>query len=118
MSLFSILLALHVFVTLAMIGFILLQKSGSDGFGLGSGSGTNFMSGRQSANFMTRGTAILATIFMANSLVLSVLASGSGETSILDRVSDQEATIESTLDNEGIIEAPVEPSAPSVPLAE
>jgi preprotein translocase subunit SecG len=117
MSLFNILLIVHVFVTLAMIGFILLQKSGSDGFGLGSGSGSNFMSGRQSANFMSRGTAILATVFMANSLLLSVLASGEGSSSIFDKV-DSAPAIESSVDSETIDAAPAEPEAPTVPLAE
>src|ERR1700709_983780 len=72
-----VLLVLHVFVTIALIGVVLIQRSEGGGLGLGGGQGMgNFMSGRGTANLLTRTTAILATGFFALSLVLSILYKG------------------------------------------
>jgi preprotein translocase subunit SecG len=88
----TVLLVVHVLVAIALIGIVLIQRSESDGFGLGSGSGMNFMSGRTAANLLTRTTAILATIFIINSLVLSILASNRTDTSLLKAIQEQEST--------------------------
>jgi preprotein translocase subunit SecG len=85
----SVLLIIHVFVTLALIGVVLIQRSEGGGLGIGSSQGMgSFMSGRGTANLLTRTTAILAAIFMALSLTLALLnrgTVGAGRTSILDR---------------------------------
>ncbi len=66
------LLVLHLIVTLILIGVVLLQK-GED---VSSGAGSNAMgmfSARGSKNFLSRITAILATFFFVNCLILAVL---------------------------------------------
>jgi preprotein translocase subunit SecG len=68
----SVLIIFHLFVVLAMIGVVLLQKS--EGGGLGIGSTGGFLSSRGTSNVLTRTTAILAMAFFATSLVLSILA--------------------------------------------
>ena len=90
-----ILLIIHVIIAAALIGVVLIQRSDTDGFGLGSGSGSNFMTGRATANLLTRTTAILAALFIANSLLLSVLAAHGGKGSIVDTITaeDQAAPI-------------------------
>jgi preprotein translocase subunit SecG len=88
----TVLLVVQVLVCAALIGIILIQRSETDGFGLGSGSGANLMSGRSQANFMTRATAILATIFILNSLVLSIMASHGGPASIVETIQEQESS--------------------------
>lgn len=87
----TVLLVVQVLVCTALIGIILIQRSETDGFGLGSGSGANLFSGRSQANFLTRATAVLATIFIINSLVLSIMASRGGPASIVDTIQEQEA---------------------------
>lgn len=70
----SVLLVIQVFVTVALIGIVLIQRSEGGGLGLGSSQGMgSFMTGRGTANLLTRATAILATLFMALSLVLALL---------------------------------------------
>jgi preprotein translocase subunit SecG len=100
----TILLVLHVLIAVALIGIVLIQRSDSDGFGLGSGSGANLLSGRAKANLLTRTTAILATLFIVNSLVLSVLASGSRETSLVETIAEQESATPSVpvADDKGV----------------
>jgi preprotein translocase subunit SecG len=70
----KVLLVLHVFVTLALIGVVLIQRSEGGGLGLGGGQGMgNFMTGRGTANLLTRTTAILGTAFFVLSLGLALL---------------------------------------------
>lgn len=95
----QVLLVIQVIIAVGLIGMVLIQRSESDGFGLGGGSGNNLMSGRSAANAMTRFTAILATLFIVNSLALAVLAARGHKSSIVD-------TIEAS-----------SPAVPSVPLA-
>ncbi len=68
---------LHLFVTLAMIGVVLIQRSEGGGLGIGTSQGMgSFMSGRGTANLLTRTTAILAALFFSISLVLALLNKG------------------------------------------
>ncbi len=85
-----ILLIVQLIVAVALIAFVLLQRSDNDGFGMGSGSGGGLMSSRGQANFMTKATAILAFIFMANSLVLTILTTYDDSASIIDEIEAQE----------------------------
>ncbi|KXV55406.1 preprotein translocase subunit SecG [Acetobacter tropicalis] len=71
------LLILHFCVTIALIGTVLIQRSEGGGLGIGSSQGMGaFMSGRGTANLLTRTTAVLAGLFMLLSLVLAVLNRG------------------------------------------
>ena len=83
----TVLLIVHLFVTLALIGVVLIQRSEGGGLGIGSSQGMgSFMSGRGTANLLTRTTAVLATIFMLLSLSLALLNRGTSgvSRSILD----------------------------------
>ena len=72
-----VLLIIHLFVTLALIGVVLIQRSEGGGLGIGSSQGMGaFMSGRGTANLLTRATAVLATVFMALSLALALMNRG------------------------------------------
>ena len=69
----TFLLVIHLLVTIALVAFILMQRS--EGGGLtSSGSPTGLMSARGAADFLTRTTAILATIFVCLSIALAALA--------------------------------------------
>ena len=73
----TVLLIIHLFVTLALIGVVLIQRSEGGGLGIGSSQGMgSFMSGRGTANLLTRTTAVLATVFMALSLTLALMNHG------------------------------------------
>jgi len=72
----SVIIAIHLMLVLALIGVVLLQKS--EGGGLVS-STSGFMTGRGTANVLTRATALLAAGFFITSLALSLLAARSRE---------------------------------------
>jgi preprotein translocase subunit SecG len=75
--LFSIVLTVHVLVGLGVIGLVLLQhgKGADAGAAFGSGSSGSLFGASGSANFMSRTTAVLATLFFITSLSLSYLGS-------------------------------------------
>jgi len=84
MSLFIFLTVTQAIVAALLVGVILMQKSEGGGLGTG-GSPAGLMSARGAADFMTRLTAILATMFVVLSIVLAALATrSSGNRSIDD----------------------------------
>jgi preprotein translocase subunit SecG len=70
----TVVILIHLMIVLAMVGLVLIQKSEGGGLGMGGGSGSGFLSSRGTANVLTRATAILAALFFATSLFLSILA--------------------------------------------
>jgi len=68
----SVLIVIHLMIVVALVVTVLLQRS--EGGALGVGGGGGFMTGRGQANVLTRATAILAALFFATSLGLTVLA--------------------------------------------
>lgn len=107
----TVLLVMHLFVTLALIGVVLLQRSEGGGLGIGSSQGMgSFMSGRGTANLLTRTTAILGTAFFVLSLALAILNRGTAtQGSILD------TPAAATAPAAPAPAAPAAPAAPSVP---
>lgn len=69
----SLVLVLHVLTAIAVIGFVLLQhgKGADMGAAFGSGSSGSVFGSAGSANFLSRTTAILATVFFATSVALT-----------------------------------------------
>ena len=67
----------HVLIALAIIGLVLLQhgKGADMGSGFGGGSSSSLFGATGSANFLSRATAALATVFFLTSLGLAYLAS-------------------------------------------
>ena len=73
MSLFIFLTVFQAIVAALLVGVILVQKSEGGGLGTG-GSPAGLMSARGAADFMTKLTATLATVFVVLSIVLAALA--------------------------------------------
>ena len=69
-----LLFVVHVMIALALIGVVMLQKSEGGALGMGGGGMSGFMTGRSTANLLTRTTAILAAAFFATSILLVVLS--------------------------------------------
>jgi preprotein translocase subunit SecG len=70
---FNFLLVIQALVSAAMVTVILMQRSEGGGLGVG-GSPSGLMSARGAADFLTRATSILATLFVVLSIVLAGLA--------------------------------------------
>ena len=72
----NIILVIHVLISVALIGLILIQqgKGAEAGAAFGSGASGTVFGARGAASFLTRTTAILATLFFITSLTLAYLA--------------------------------------------
>ncbi len=70
----SVILVIHLFLALAIIGLVLLQRSEGGGLGIGGGGLGGFASARGTANVLSRATGICAFAFFGTSLLLGVLA--------------------------------------------
>ena len=86
----AVVIVIHLMLAISMILIVLVQQSEGGGLGIGGGSGGGmggFMTGRATANLLTRATAIIAAAFMATSLLLAILADQgrSSRSSIIDR---------------------------------
>ena len=86
----NVLIVLHVVVALAIIGLVLLQhgKGADMGSGFGGGASGSLFGATGSANFLSRITAVLATLFFLLSLALAYVATHrtADGGSVVDRV--------------------------------
>jgi preprotein translocase subunit SecG len=87
----NLLVVFHVVIALAIIGLVLLQHGrGADmGSGFGGGSSGSLFGASGSANFLSRTTAVLATIFFISSLGLAYLATNKPQESSASGVMDR-----------------------------
>ena len=68
----AVLIVIHLLVVIALVALVLLQRSEGGAFGTGGGGG--FMTGRGQANALSRAPAILATLFFATAILMSIIA--------------------------------------------
>ena len=102
----TVLLIIHLFVTISLIGVVLIQRSEGGGLGIGSSQGMgSFMSGRGTANLLTRTTAFLALAFFVLSMTLALLNRGTS------------GPARSILDAPAATTAPAAPAVPASPSA-
>lgn len=100
----AVLLVIHLFIAIALVGVVLLQRSEGGALGMGGGTMGGLMTTRGSANLLTRVTAALAACFMTTSVLLAILSGSTQEPrSIMDQPAQQQA--------------PARPAEPGVPLA-
>ena len=76
----NLLFILQILSAMAMIGLVLIQhgKGADMGASFGSGASGSLFGATGSANFLSRSTAICATVFFASTLGMSVLSTGRG----------------------------------------
>ena len=91
----NVLIVSHVLVALAIIGLVLLQhgKGADMGSGFGGGASGSLFGATGSANFLSRATAVLATVFFLLSLGLAYLATNRGAVQpggVMDAVRQQQ----------------------------
>ena len=90
---YEILLVVYLLVAMAVIGLVLVQqgKGASMGASFGSGASNTVFGSSGSGNFMTRATAILATIFFVVSLVLGALSHDRNKPAAVEQVKEKVA---------------------------
>jgi len=113
----NIIIVFHVLVALAIIGLVLLQhgKGADMGSGFGGGASGSLFGASGSANFLSRATAVLATVFFILSLTLAYLATNRPREggSVVERAQRQQQSAPAAKDEKK--EVPGSAAAPAVP---
>ena len=86
----NILLVLNIIFAIILVLLVLFQKSEGGALGIGV-SQENFMFSRTAGNFMTKATAVIATLFIICSLGLTILSRAelAPTTSVLDTIKEK-----------------------------
>ena len=86
----NILLVLNIIFAIILVLLILMQKSEGGALGIGV-SQESFMFSRTAGNFMTKATALVATLFIVCSLALTIVSRGdlAPTSSVLDNVEQE-----------------------------
>jgi preprotein translocase subunit SecG len=119
----TIVFSAHLLIAVAIVGLVLMQRGkGADaGTGFGAGASGTVFGARGSANFLSRTTAVLATMFFVTSLTLAYLGAEPRQepASLLERMSDQPLSpgFEPVGESEGQEGLPALPGAGNPPPA-
>ena len=90
----NIILVINIMSAIVLVGIILLQKSEGGALGIGA-SQDSFMSSRSASSFLTKSTAIIATVFIISSISLTIISKEEfSSTSVLEKVEDKEDSSE------------------------
>ena len=119
---FTFLLIVQTLIATALVGTILMQRSEGGGLGVG-GSSSGFMTARGAADFLTRSTAVLATIFIVLAIALAAIAGvnrapATIDTSLVNQTSPASPTTSPVVPTPTPQQqqAPANQTAPAVPV--
>ena len=85
----NIILILNIVLAIILVILVLIQKSEGGALGIGV-SQDNFMFSRSAGNFLTKATAVVATLFIICSLTLTILSRSelAPTTSVIDKIEE------------------------------
>ena len=90
----NFILVLNIILAVLLIAIILLQRSEGGALGLGV-SQDNFISSRSASSFLTKTTAIIATLFIMTSISLTIISKEEiSSTSVLEKVEEEKDSSE------------------------
>ena len=90
----NFILIINIILAILLVGVVLLQKSEGGALGLGV-SQDNFISSRSAGSFLTKVTAIIATLFIITSLSLTIISKEEfSSTSVLERAEEEKDSSE------------------------
>ena len=90
----NFILVLNIILAVLLIVVILLQRSEGGALGLGV-SQDNFISSRSASSFLTKTTAIIATLFIMTSISLTIISKEEiSSTSVLEKVEEEKDSSE------------------------
>jgi preprotein translocase subunit SecG len=118
----TILTVFHIFLAVGLVGLILIQhgKGADMGAAFGSGASGTVFGAKGSASFLTRTTALLATLFFVTSMVMAYFASQRNEqVGVMEGLEQAPAVQVEEVQQSDIPPVPVESDIPDIaPAAE
>ena len=86
----NIVLTLNIILAILLVIVVLLQKSDGGALGIGA-SQESFISSRSAGNFLTKTTAIIATLFIITSVSLTIISNeGKSSSSVLEKIEEKQ----------------------------
>ena len=90
----NLILILNIILAILLVGVILLQRSEGGALGLGV-SQDSFVTSRSAGSFLTKVTAIIATLFIITSILLTIISKEEvSSTSVLEKVEEEKDSTE------------------------
>ena len=90
----NLILILNIILAILLVGVILLQRSEGGALGLGV-SQDSFITSRSAGSFLTKTTAIIATLFIITSISLTIISKEEiSSTSVLEKVEEEKDSSE------------------------
>ena len=90
----NLILILNIILAILLVGVILLQRSEGGALGLGA-SQDSFVTSRAAGSFLTKVTAIIATLFIITSISLTIISKEEfSSTSVLEKVEEEKDSTE------------------------
>ena len=90
----NIVLTLNIILAILLVIVVLLQKSDGGALGIGA-SQESFISSRSAGNFLTKTTAIIATLFIITSVSLPIISNeGKSSSSVLEKIEEKQDSSE------------------------
>ena len=90
----NFILIINIILAILLIGVVLLQRSEGGALGLGV-SQDNFISSRSAGSFLTKATAIIATLFIITSISLTIISKEEfSSTSVLEKTEEEKDSSE------------------------
>ena len=90
----NIILTLNIILAIILVLIILLQKSEGGALGIGV-SQDSFISSRSAGSFLTKATAIIATLFIITSISLTIMSKEEfSSSSVLEKIEEKEDSSE------------------------
>ena len=90
----NLILILNIILAILLVAVILLQRSEGGALGLGA-SQDSFITSRSAGSFLTKVTAIIATLFIITSISLTIISKEEfSSTSVLEKVEEEKDSTE------------------------
>ena len=90
----NIVLTLNIILAILLVIVVLLQKSDGGALGIGA-SQESFISSRSAGNFLTKTTAIIATLFIITSVSLTIISNeGKSSSPVLEKIEEKQDSSE------------------------
>ena len=90
----NIVLTFNIILAILLVIVVLLQKSDGGALGIGA-SQESFISSRSAGNFLTKTTAIIATLFIITSVSLTIISNeGKSSLSVLEKIEEKQDSSE------------------------
>ena len=90
----NIVLTLNIILAILLVIVVLLQKSEGGALGIGA-SQESFISSRSAGNFLSKTTAIIATLFIITSVSLTIISNeGKSSSSVLEKIEEKQDSSE------------------------